>query len=43
MTGGIAKYITADDLLRVYKLAGNADVQVWGSVEKTEVDEVIIV
>ncbi len=43
LTGGIAKYITAEDLLRVYKLAGNADVQVWGSVQKTEVDEVVIV
>ncbi|MCR4440860.1 MAG: CRISPR-associated endonuclease Cas2 [Peptococcaceae bacterium] len=40
---GISKYVTDDDLLRIYRLAGNADVQVWGNIQKTEVDEVIVV
>jgi len=40
---GIGRYISGDDLLRVYRLAGNADVQVWGSMPKTEVEDVIVV
>ena len=40
---GIPLLITAEDLVRVYKLTGNADIKVWGSVDLTEDEEVIII
>ncbi len=43
MIGSIEKYIGKEDLLRVYKIASNADVQVWGDVDKTIDEEVIII
>lgn len=39
----ISKYITEEDFLRVYKLAGNTDVTVWGAIPKTGYEDVIIV
>jgi CRISPR-associated protein Cas2 len=43
LTQEIDKYVTGGDLLRIYRLAGNTDVQVWGNIQKTEIDEIIIV
>ena len=40
---GASKIVVEDDLLRIYKLAGNADVQTWGSIGKTEYDDYVIV
>lgn len=40
---GIPAIITAEDLIRVYKLTSNADIRVWGSVELLEEEEVVII
>ena len=32
-----------EDLLRVYKLAGNTEVQVWGTIPETFDEDVIII
>jgi CRISPR-associated protein Cas2 len=39
----IPGFIHTSDLLRVYKLTGNADVRIWGSIGKVEVDDVIVI
>ena len=39
----LTKAIAEDDLLRVYKIAGGADVKVWGDIALTEFDEDIII
>lgn len=39
----LAKMISEEDLLRIYKIAGGADVKIWGDVALTEFDEDIIV
>lgn len=43
LVSNIGKYITEDDFLRIYKLYGNTDVNVWGPIGKTEMHDVIIV
>lgn len=43
LTERIGRFITDEDLLRVYRLAGNAEVKVWGKVGEIEDDDVIIV
>ncbi len=43
LTNGIKNYINDDDLLRIYRLTGNAEVQVWGNVQRMEIDEIIVV
>lgn len=35
--------ICEDDLLRIYKIAGGADVKIWGDVALTKFDEDIII
>ncbi|HHU31856.1 MAG TPA: CRISPR-associated endonuclease Cas2 [Clostridia bacterium] len=40
---GIPKLIAAEDLVRVYKLTGNADIKVWGTVGLMEQEEVVII
>lgn len=39
----LTKVISALDLLRVYKIAGRADVKIWGDVALTEYEEDIII
>ena len=40
----IDKYIDEkEDLVRIYRLAGNAEVLTWGNIGETKIDEVIIV
>lgn len=39
----LAKMISEEDLLRIYKIAGGADVKIWGDVALTEFDEDIII
>lgn len=43
MVGEIGKYVQGNDLLRVYKLAGNTDLKTWGNVDKTKYEETIVV
>jgi CRISPR-associated protein Cas2 len=43
LTKGIKKYINSEDLLRIYRMAGNTDVQVWGNVNNTYIEDIIIV
>jgi len=40
---GAGKIITGEDLLRVYKLAGNTDVQTWGDIGRVEYEDFVIV
>lgn len=39
----VERIITGDDLLRIYKLAGNTQVKTWGRIGMTEDEEVIII
>lgn len=39
----IPRYIESEDLVRIYKLSGNADIKVWGNVPMSEEEEVIII
>lgn len=39
----LKKSIAEEDLLRIYRIAGGADVKVWGDVALTEFDEDIII
>ncbi len=39
----IGDYITSEDLLRVYKLTGNADLKIWGKVDETKYNDTIII
>ncbi|MGI6450492.1 MAG: CRISPR-associated endonuclease Cas2 [Desulfitobacteriia bacterium] len=43
LVDGIPKYLAKEDLLRIYRLAGYADVKMWGQVGETEIEEVVIV
>lgn len=43
MLNKILPYFGEDDLLRVYKLTGYAEVKVWGNIPKTEDEDIIIV
>jgi CRISPR-associated protein Cas2 len=44
LLNNISKYINADeDLLRIYKLSGNAEIKTWGKIGKTELEDVIII
>jgi CRISPR-associated protein Cas2 len=40
---GIPKFITNEDLVRVYKLTSNADIKVWGDIDLVEETEVLII
>lgn len=40
---GISGLITEEDLVRVYELTSNADIKVWGAVDLTEEEEVVII
>lgn len=37
------RYVGEDDLLRIYKLFGSADVHIWGAVRETVDEDVIII
>jgi CRISPR-associated protein Cas2 len=39
----IEKFVLPHDLIRVYRLAGNTTVKVWGPVGFTEEDDIIII
>ncbi len=39
----LEKIIHEEDLLRVYKVSGQADVKIWGDVSLTEFDDIIII
>lgn len=43
LVGQLAKVIGSEDLLRIYKISGRADVRIWGDVALTEFDEDIII
>jgi CRISPR-associated protein Cas2 len=43
LVGGIDKYISNEDLLRIYRLTGYADIKLWGSVDEVDFEEVIII
>jgi len=32
-----------EDLLRIYKISGNAIIKTWGKIGKTELEDVIII
>ena len=39
----LERLIRDEDLLRVYKVSGQADVKIWGDIALTEFDDVIII
>ena len=43
LADGAGKIVGSDDLLRIYKLAGNTEVQTWGNIGKTEYEDCVIV
>jgi len=43
LLSGIPQYITKEDFVRVYKLAGNTDIKIWGNIPLMEDEEVIII
>ena len=43
LLGKLSKIIQEEDLLRVYKISGCADVKVWGDVALTQYEEDIII
>jgi CRISPR-associated protein Cas2 len=43
LVGKLIKAIQEEDLLRVYKIAGCADVKVWGDIALTQFEEDIII
>lgn len=43
MIRSILPYFTEEDMLRIYKLTGQAEVNTWGSIPKTEDEELIII
>jgi len=43
LLSSIDKYISSEDFVRVYKLYGDTDINVWGPIEKTKMHDVIIV
>lgn len=42
LVDGINKFISKEDLLRIYRLSGYADVKLWGSVGEAEIEDVVI-
>ncbi|MHB1453894.1 MAG: CRISPR-associated endonuclease Cas2 [Saccharofermentanales bacterium] len=42
LTDGITKITSEDDLVRAYKLQGNADVRAWGRISFTDQENVVI-
>ena len=42
MIGEISKFRDPTDLIRVYRIAGKTDVQIWGDVALTEYDDFMI-
>jgi len=44
LINNVKKYIKInEDLLRIYKISGNTIIKTWGSIGKTELDDVIII
>lgn len=39
----IPRYLTEEDLIRVYKLSGNADIRAWGHIPLSQDSEVTII
>lgn len=39
----IEKFVQSHDLIRVYRLAGNTKVKIWGAIGFTEEEDVIII
>lgn len=39
----IGNYIAEDDNVRVYRINGNGSIKVWGRVDTTKIDDIIII